>query len=88
MIDSDLSLISANYLLVIANWYYFFQLDAFRLRLCSDQIISLNKINYKNEISGILLVTPSAIMFDPTQNLPELGLIIPINDIKRLEIYV
>lgn len=65
----------------------FIKLDAFRLRLCSDRIISLNKINYRNEISGILLVTPSAIMFDPTQNLPELGLIIPINDIKRAALY-
>lgn len=65
----------------------FIKLDAHRLRIDSGSSIDLKNINYKNEISGVLLVTPSAIMFDPTNNLPDQGLIIPVNKLKRAALY-
>merc|ERR1711892_720281 len=66
----------------------FIKLDAFRLRLEDDQIIALSKVNHTEQIGGVLLVTPSAVMFDPSApTTPELGLIIPINDVKRAALY-
>merc|ERR1711892_47659 len=66
----------------------FIKLDAFRLRLEDDQIIALSKVNHTEQIGGVLLVTPSAVMFDPSAPpTPELGLIIPINDVKRAALY-
>jgi len=66
----------------------FIKLDAFKLRPNFERSISLSEIDVENDcVQGILLITPCAIMFDPTELDPDNGLILPMADIKRAALY-
>ena len=41
----------------------------------------------KDCVQGVLLITPCALMFDPTELDPENGLILPMADVKRAALY-
>ena len=63
-------------------------MDAFRLRLSNDKVVTLAKANMEEELPGVLLITPSAVMFDPTNpQCPDDGLILPMVDVKRAALY-
>lgn len=66
----------------------FIKLDAFRLRVSSDRIVALAKVDIAQELSGVLLITPSAVMFDPTNpTTADDGLILPMGEVKRAALY-
>ena len=63
-------------------------MDAFRLRMSNDKVVTLSKANMEDELCGVLLITPSAVMFDPTDPQgPDDGVIIPMGDVKRAALY-
>ena len=41
----------------------------------------------KDCVQGVLLITPCALMFDPTELDPDNGLILPMTDVKRAALY-
>jgi len=66
----------------------FLKLDVWRLRVSKNKVVSLAKVEMKNETAGVLLITPSAVMFDPTiANSPDDGLILPMSEVKRAALY-
>ncbi|CAG5110452.1 Oidioi.mRNA.OKI2018_I69.chr2.g4853.t1.cds [Oikopleura dioica] len=66
----------------------FIKLDAFKLRPNFERSISLSEIDVEKDcVAGVLLITPCALMFDPSQPDPENGLILPMADVKRAALY-
>jgi len=66
----------------------FIKLDAFKLRPNFERSISLSEINVEKDcVQGVLLITPCALMFDPTELDPANGLILPMADVKRAALY-
>lgn len=66
----------------------FIKLDAFRLSLSADDVVNLAKVEMEKEVNGVLLITPSAIMFDPeiSTNIKD-GIILPMTDVKKAALY-
>ena len=56
--------------------------------MSSDRIVALAKVDIGQELSGVLLITPSAVMFDPTNpSTADDGLILPMGEVKRAALY-
>ena len=56
--------------------------------MSNDKVVTLAKADMESELSGVLLLTPSAVMFDPTNpESPDDGLILPMGQVKRAALY-
>lgn len=66
----------------------FIKLDAYRIHQDAERTLSLSEIDLDQDcICGVLLITPCALMFDPTNPNPDDGLILPMAEVKRAALY-